>query len=101
MDRRNFIKVIGTVGACSLAKGLKAEVTEENRKEFVGVLCDTTRCIGCRSCEIACSEVNGNYVPDILNDKALERERTTSEKQWTVVNRYKTEKGDIYVKKQC
>lgn len=28
-------------------------------------------------------------------------ERTTSDKQWTVVNRYETEKGTIYAKKQC
>ena len=27
--------------------------------------------------------------------------RPTSEKQWTVVNRFKTEKGDVFVKKQC
>jgi Fe-S-cluster-containing dehydrogenase component len=40
-------------------------------------------------------------VPDVEKDAALEKERTTSEKQWTVVNRYKTDKGEVFVKKQC
>ena len=65
------------------------------------MLVDTTRCIGCRACEVACGQANGMLVPDVEKDAALEKERTTSEKQWTVVNRYKTEKGDVFVKKQC
>lgn len=67
----------------------------------MGVLVDTTRCIGCRSCERACSEAHDLFVPDIENDLALENERQTSEKQWTVVNRYETEKGQVFVKRQC
>jgi Fe-S-cluster-containing dehydrogenase component len=40
-------------------------------------------------------------VPDIQNDRAQESVRDTSEKQFTVVNRFKTEKGEVFVKKQC
>ena len=40
-------------------------------------------------------------VPDVLNDGALEKQRKTSDKQWMVVNRYETEKGDVFVKRQC
>jgi len=100
MDRRNFLKFAGTIGTTLAAKGLNAEDVK-GKKEFVGVLTDTTRCIGCRACEVACAEAHGLEVPDVENDGALEQERTTSEKQWTVVNRYKTEKGEVYVKKQC
>jgi len=104
MDRRNFLKVAGTVGA-TLATGganrAQGAETAETQQEFVGVLVDTTRCIGCRACEVACSEEHGMYVPDIENDEALEAERTTSEKQWTVVNRYETDAGEVFVKKQC
>ena len=65
------------------------------------MLVDTTRCIGCRSCEVACSEAQNNFVPNIRNDNALEKVRDTSDKQYTVVNRFKTEKGEVFVKKQC
>lgn len=100
MDRRNFLKSALTIGATLAAGGLSAEEIKE-QKEFVGVLTDTTRCIGCRSCEAACAEEHGFEVPDVANDNALENIRTTSEKQWTIVNRFETEKGDVFVKQQC
>ena len=100
MDRRCFLKTSGAIGA-TLACGSAAAAETPESKEFVGVLVDTTRCIGCRACEVACGQANGMLVPDVEKDAALEKERTTSEKQWTVVNRYQTEKGDVFVKKQC
>ncbi len=101
MDRRNFLKTAATVSAAALPlKDLKADNTKEN-KEFIGVLVDTTRCIGCRSCEVACSEEHDLYVPDVKNDSALDHIRDTSDKQWTVVNSYETEKGEVFVKRQC
>jgi len=101
MDRRNFLKTAATVSAAALPlKSLNAE-NKEAKKEFVGVLVDTTRCIGCRACEVACSEEHNNFVPDIDKDNALEQIRDTSDRQWTVVNRFKTEKGEVFVKRQC
>jgi len=99
MKRRDFIKTgIGT-GAILLTtrKSARADV----KKEFLGVLVDTTRCIGCRSCEEACATAHGLPVPDIYDESVFEKERRTSETQWTVVNRYNTEKGTVYVKRQC
>ena len=100
MDRRGFLKLTGTVGA-TLATGKAAATEPTSPKEFVGVLVDTTRCIGCRACEVACGQANGMAVPDVETDGALAAERKTSDKQWTVVNRYETEKGEVFVKKQC
>ncbi len=100
MNRRNFLKFAGTVSATLAAGGLKAEETKEP-KEFVGALVDTTRCIGCRSCERACAEAHGLEVPDIENDNALAEHRTTNEKQLTVVNRFNTDVGEVFVKQQC
>lgn len=100
MNRRTFLKVAGAIGATLATKELKAEEMPP-AEEFYGVLTDTTRCIGCRSCEKACAKIHGFEVPDIKNDKALESLRTTSENRYTIVNRYKTDVGDVFVKQQC
>ncbi len=102
MHRRDFLRT--SLASVIPIQAARAEAPKEN-KEFVGVLVDTTRCIGCRSCEVACAEANGKanglVVPDVKTDNALEKRRDTSDKQWTIVNRFKTEKGDVFVKRQC
>jgi Fe-S-cluster-containing dehydrogenase component len=101
MDRRGFLKTSVLVGGTAIA-GKKLNAQEnQNSEEFVGILVDTTRCIGCRACEIACAEEHDLFVPDVVNDDAFEQVRKTSEKQWTVVNKFETEKGDVFVKRQC
>ena len=106
IDRRSFLKVLGG-GIAGVASGnmltpslLKAEEMAPPR-QFLGVLVDTTRCVGCRSCEAACAEANHLPVPHIGDESAFEKERQTTESQLTVVNRYMTEKGEVFVKKQC
>jgi len=99
MDRRKFIKALGLLGAASLPSTLKAEALAPP-PEFVGVLTDTTRCIGCRQCEEACAAEHG--LPNPGTDEAVFEEiRNTSEAAYTVVNRYQTDAGTVYVKKQC
>lgn len=100
MRRRTFLKVVGATGA-TLAGGRVVADQSEGDTEFFGVLVDTTRCIGCRSCETACAAAHDLPPPDVENDNALEHERTTSERQLTVVNRYETGRGEVFVKKQC
>jgi Fe-S-cluster-containing dehydrogenase component len=106
IDRRSFLKVLGggIAGAASgsiLAPRTLRANSAENPTEFVGVLVDTTRCVGCRSCEAACAEANHLPDPDISDESVFEKERQTTVTQWTVVNRYKTEKGEVFVKRQC
>lgn len=102
MDRRRFFKTSLVAGGTAVFSG-EALVANDNVKpeEYVGVLVDTTRCIGCRACEVACGETNGMKVPDVVNDEALEDHRTTSTEQFTVVNRYETDQGEVFVKTQC
>ncbi|KAB2963429.1 MAG: 4Fe-4S dicluster domain-containing protein [Thermoanaerobaculia bacterium] len=100
MNRRDFIKIGTIAGAGLTGTGVRGE-QEGDPEEFVGVLVDTTRCIGCRACERACSVAHDLPVPDIENDNALAAVRPTSETQWTVVNRFETSKGEVFVKKQC
>lgn len=106
IDRRNFLKVIagGIAGAVSgnilAPRTLKAEEIAP-LKQFMGVLVDTTRCVGCRACEAGCAEANNLPVPDISDTSVFEKKRQTSLSEWNVINRYKTEKGEVFVKKQC
>lgn len=101
MDRRNFLKAFGIAGGTALAKAspLKAK-TKVPQKEFMGILVDTTRCIGCQTCEEVCAEVNGLPAPDLDVD-VFKTKRTPTPTQYTVINGFETEKGDVYVKQQC
>lgn len=101
MDRRDFLKTTLVAGTAALAGNEARALQVRDPEEFVGVLVDTTRCIGCRACEVACGKEHGLLVPDVINDSALAAPRTTSEFQYTVVNRYETDQGEVYVKRQC
>ena len=106
MDRRTFLKRLGigmagmTCGGVLAPGRLKAEDVAWG-KEFLSVLIDTTRCIGCRSCELACAETYDLPIPDIEDDTVFETERRTTETQWTIVNRYETDKGTVFAVKRC
>jgi formate dehydrogenase iron-sulfur subunit len=106
MNRRAFLKNLGSGIAGSVAGPLlltgKPSASElAPSKEFMGVLVDTVRCVGCRSCELACAETHHFPLPDISDGAVFDKIRQTSVTQWTVVNRYKTKTGEIFVKKQC
>ena len=100
MDRKEFL-ITANIALGAVLAGSKVRAAEVNEKrELMGVLVDTTRCMGCRSCEYACAEANG--LPEPEEDEAVfDNERTQSETQWSVVNRYETDLGEVFVKKQC
>jgi len=103
MDRRGFLKTLGIASGTALC-GPLAHASQEpsGQEEFSAtVLMDVGLCIGCRKCETACAEANGLPVPDSEYKSVFQQHRTTSTTQWTVVNRYSTEKGDVFVKIQC
>jgi Fe-S-cluster-containing dehydrogenase component len=107
LNRRTFLKVCGATSAAGLlAQANKARAaTHPAADDTVGMLVDTTRCVGCRACEAACSEANGLPEPAMLGEeKALEARRTTDSHTYTVVNRYQESGGDrapVFVKSQC
>jgi len=104
INRRNFLAVMGVTGV-SLATGSKLqssqENTNENEKEFYGILYDSTRCVGCQSCEFACASEHGLPEPNSDDMPEVGKLRKTNENRRTVVNAYETSKGEIYVKRQC
>jgi len=100
IDRRNFLKVLGVTGA-TLAVGNKASAGSMSayKPEFYGVLFDSTRCIGCQTCEASCAEAHGLPEPTELVDSGVLRK--TDESHRTVVNAFNTSNGEVFVKKQC
>jgi len=102
MKRRDLLKTMGAaVGASLGAEGLRAQEATAPTSDSVGVLVDTTRCIGCGTCEMVCAETHRDAGLALPDDVDLSVERTTSDSQWTVLNRYETDKGAVFRKTQC
>jgi len=100
MDRRFFIKTLGVAGTAWTAKsGMAGAVA--TAEDSVGVLVDTTRCLGCRMCELACAQAHDLPKPDLSDRSVFDRARDTTESQWSIVNRFQTEKGKAFAKRQC
>ena len=100
INRRNFFRAIGVTGATlAFGKELSATPRENGNIEFSGILYDSTRCVGCQTCETSCSETNNLPAPDGTPTPGVIRK--TDEKHRTVVNSFKTSKGEAFVKKQC
>ncbi len=108
VSRRRFLQVLAaaSAGAATTKTGQAAHGVFSGYPESYGVLHDTTLCIGCRSCEQACNEVNDLPEQDKPFDdlSVLEEKRRTDATRYTVVNRYKTSDTDrpiVNRKNQC
>jgi formate dehydrogenase iron-sulfur subunit len=109
-NRRNFFKtaaVLGTSIAGLSTKTAKAEAKDILSEDRMGVLVDTTACIGCRNCEWACKKAHG--LPTEPFEKYSDRSvfkhmRRPDTKALTVVNEYNNPQNagiPINVKVQC
>lgn len=94
LHRRSVFRLgVAAVAAASTAQPLGAKDHDNGRakaQDHVGVLVDTTLCIGCRKCEEACNR--RNHLPrtpeSFANREALRRFRRPSEHAFTVVNQF-------------
>jgi Fe-S-cluster-containing dehydrogenase component len=110
MNRRKFLTLMGSAGLATTALGTlpEAEAASGGGKfstypDSFSVLHDTTRCIGCRKCEMGCQKVNDLPLPKRpLDDLAvLDKKRRTSADAWTVVNKYSVGGKNVFCKTQC
>jgi Fe-S-cluster-containing dehydrogenase component len=102
LTRRTFFKVTA-IGAATVAGAGKAEASAglTAAEDARGVLVDTTKCVGCRACEAACSEANALPAP-VEAESVFNARRTTDPRTFTVVNRYRVrEREERYIKTQC
>jgi len=101
LNRRGFFKLLGVTGI-TLAVGKDAVAAprgKNNDVEFYGILYDAARCKGCRGCEFDCADAHG--LPEPLPTKEIQANRKTSDTCNTVINSYKTSKGEVFSKRQC
>jgi len=106
LSRRRFLKCASATGAAALvARPVSAAAAALRTGRTPAVLVDTTRCLGCRACEAACSEKNQLPPPVKAGDESVfETRRTTDVNTFTVVNRGGGPDGSHearYVKSQC
>ena len=109
LSRRTFFKV-GAVTATTMAGVGRAEAAAgmTAAADAKAVLVDTTKCVGCRTCEAACAEANSlANRPERPDDEAIfDSRRTTDEFTYTVVNRFEgrpagDERPMRFIKTQC
>ncbi|KAA3610124.1 MAG: 4Fe-4S dicluster domain-containing protein [Calditrichaeota bacterium] len=109
-SRRDFLKSVGLIGAA--AGGLKTNEAIAAPKNIIsddrmGVLIDTTTCIGCRRCEFACKnahDIQSGDEADYDDRSVFEQNRRPEVDALTVVNEFdnpKEEEFPINVKVQC
>ena len=95
IGRRFFMKSCAALGAAGVAGRLPASDLPEEAgsapRDGFGVLVDTTRCIGCRTCETSCAEANGLPEPD----------RAPREERFTIVRTSSGSGEEAFAKTQC
>ncbi|MBD3222499.1 4Fe-4S dicluster domain-containing protein [bacterium] len=101
-SRRDFLRHAGflTGTAVAATTGVKKAAAAHGPHiddDRMGVLCDFTLCIGCRSCEYACSEAHdlphGDFTDYSAEDAVLESYRRPTPDDLTVINRFSPAKG--------
>ncbi len=114
LDRRNFLKRGLAGGALAAVVGSEKKAQAANTfhgyPDSMGVLVDLSKCVGCRTCEAACNKEQGLPEPDkpfddfsVFDEIKHGQKRRTSEKAYTVVNKYDVEgqEGPVFRKFQC
>jgi len=110
MDRRSALKVLaaGTAaaaGVCGAPAKARASAAKFDPSKAVGMLYDTTRCIGCKACVVACSEANG-LPPDTGDSGGLHQSPASlNARTKNVIQLYRGGEGagaeQSYMKAQC
>ncbi len=108
VSRRTFLRIVGATGTATLLsrpRQVRAAWNAPRSDETAAMLVDTTRCLGCRVCEVACSRANGLPSPATLGQQSVfEEKRTTDQRAFAVVNRYKNSRNGrapTFVRTQC
>lgn len=117
INRRDFLKVAVTGGALTVAGGTEAEARRDALplpSDAVGMLYDSTQCIGCKACVSACRQANGlapvNEASIGWNEETWDGPVDLSAKTWNIIKAYQhgtmakkdsETNGYAFVKRHC
>ncbi len=102
--RRSFLRGLACAGTVATA-GAATTLTIAGEKRLppadaVGMLYDTTRCIGCKACVVACHEAN-DLPPDNRGNGIHDAPRALNDRTKNIIKLYKEEDRQSYMKQQC
>lgn len=101
--RRSALRVLAGTGAATAAAAMPARAAHAPKQvppEAMGMLYDTTRCIGCKACVVACREAN-DLEPDRSPDGLHQAPLDLNGKTKTVIKLYKEGDRVSFFKAQC
>jgi Fe-S-cluster-containing dehydrogenase component len=104
ITRRAALKGLLTGGALAASGGTAHAALPPKRPaaDAVGLLYDSTKCVGCRACVSACREANGlTAAPTTINGVKYDAPLDLNAHTKTVIKLYDTGAARGYVKSQC
>ena len=111
ISRRKFLKLgaaAGGTAAFAVATPARAQEAKEPDSDWFSMLNDETRCIGCKSCQVACKRSNHLAPESTLDDKRqtghllYDSPRELDANTFTVIELARTKQGQSsFVKRQC
>jgi Fe-S-cluster-containing dehydrogenase component len=101
ISRRNAFKVALAGAAVAVAKPIKAATPMVAPPDAVGLLYDTTRCIGCKACVAACREANGLEPDTTYGGGKYHAPVDLSPRAKTVIKLYDEGGQSSFMKAQC
>ena len=101
ISRRNALKVALAGAAFAIAKPARASTPIAAPADAVGLLYDTTKCIGCKACVAACREANGLEADTTWSEGRYHAPLDLSARAKTVVKLYDDGTKNSFVKAQC
>lgn len=108
ITRRNLLRGIGQSAPLAIpAVSSRAEARDESRVEppqdAVAMLFDTTRCIGCQACVVACAETNGLTPDTVLSGGVWQMPLDLNSKTKNIIKLFQDPAAaeSSFVKRQC
>ena len=100
--RRSFLKGLACAGASAVAAAAPVEASEARKApaDARGMLYDTTRCIGCKACVVACHEAN-DLPPDDRGNGLHDAPQALNDRTKNIIKLYREEGRRSYMKQQC
>ncbi len=101
-SRRSFLKGLATVGATAAASAApaRASAPTEAPEDAVGMLYDTTLCIGCKACVVACADAN-DLPRDNRADPLYQAPVSLNDDTKNIIKLYDDGERRSYMKAQC